>query len=76
MDHIEIRLPLPWAPLLINGDDSGLDDAEVDLIDGTLRHLGLEASRCIDCTDEAEFELAPSWARFLSAGGYGTYTFI
>ena len=76
MDHIEIRLPLPRAPLLLNGGDSGLGEDGVDLIDGTLRHLGLEASRCIDCTDEAEFELPPSWARFLSAGGYGTYTFI
>ena len=52
------------------------DDVDVDVIDQTLRMLNLEAVRCIDCTDENEFELAPSWAPWLLAGGYATYTFM
>ena len=74
--HVEVRLPSHWASCIINGDDSGLDDVDVDVIDHTLRLLNLEAVRCIDCTDEVEYELAPSWAPWLLAGGYATYTFM
>jgi hypothetical protein len=74
--HVEVRLPIHWAPCIINGDDSGLDDSDLQEIEDTLRMLNLEAVRCIDCADENEFELAPSWAPWLLAGGYATYTFM
>ena len=74
--HVEVRLPSYWASCIINGDDSGLNENDIQLIDETLGMLNLEAVRCIDCTDENEFELAPSWAPWLLAGGYATYTFM
>lgn len=76
VDHVEVRLPSNWASCIINGDDSGLEDIDVELIDQTLRMLNLEAVRCIDCTDENDYELAPSWAPWLLAGGYSTYIFM
>jgi hypothetical protein len=74
--HVEVRLPSHWASCIINGDDSGLNENDIQLIDETLGMLDLEAVRCIDCTDDAEYELAPSWAPWLLAGGYSTYTFM
>ncbi len=76
MKHVEVRLPIHWASCMINGDDSGLDDLDLELIDDTLRLLNLHAVNCIDCTDENDYEMAPSWAPWLLAGGYATYTFM
>ena len=77
MEHIEVRLPICWASCLINGDDSGLNENDIQSIDETLGLLlNLEASRCIDCTDKNEFELPPAWAPWLLAGGYATFTFM
>ena len=76
MEHIQVRLPLCWAACLINGDDSGLNGNDIQSIDETLGLLNLEASRCLDCEDENEFELPPSWAPWLLAGSYATFTFM
>lgn len=48
-------LPTHWAPYLINGDASGLENAEEAEIDGWLDahpHLG----SCLSCSDEPEFK--------------------
>jgi hypothetical protein len=76
MEEIQVRLPMHWASCLINGDDSGLNENDIQAIDETLELLNLEASHCFDCSDENEFELAPSWAPWLQAGGYATFTFM
>ena len=76
MDTVEIRLPAYWAPCIINGDDSGMEESEVDAIDHTLAQLNLWAVDCIDCHDEAEFELRPAWAPWLQSGAYATYVFV
>ena len=76
MEQIQVRLPMYWASCLINGDDSGLDENDIQAIDETLGLLNLEASHCVDCSDENEFERAPAWAPWLLAGGYATFTFM
>lgn len=46
-------LPAHWASALINGDTSGMEDAEEKEMD-----VWLDAEKpgwCVDCTDEAEF---------------------
>lgn len=55
MDTIKFTLPAHWASALINGDFSGLDEAE----DAAVRYwLDTEpdiGGDALDCTDEPEF---------------------
>ena len=71
-----VRLPAYWASSLINGDDSGIDENEIQQIDETLEHLGLEAMSCCSMEDEAEFELRPSYLPWLKDGAYATFSFV
>ena len=53
-----------WAPYLINGDASGMEDNEIALCDAW-HERELEPGECIvSCSDEAEF----SWAYGLHTG--------
>lgn len=69
-----LLLPAHWAPYLINGDASGLSDAETAQIEACLKREG--ASHCVDCTEGEEFT---AWhdARIegVLAAGCLTYTF-
>ena len=46
-------LPAHWASALINGDTTGLDDADENMLDWVMTAEGLPAP--IDCGEEPEF---------------------
>jgi hypothetical protein len=75
-ETIEARLPSHWASLIVNGDESGYEEDEMEEIADTLRSLDVWAHRCVEVGDEAEFELAPSYMPWLLAGSYSTFTFL
>jgi hypothetical protein len=50
---LDYNLPAHWAPALINGDESGLDDKEVKILHRWLK--AEEPGECIDVTDEPAF---------------------
>ena len=72
-EFIEVRLPIYWASYIANGDESGLEEGEKELIDSTLEHLELNRSHCADVLDDSHFEL-PFYPDLL-AGDYCTYIF-
>jgi hypothetical protein len=49
----EYTLPAHWASALINGDTSGMEDAEEREMDAWLAHE--KPGWCVGCTEEAEF---------------------
>ena len=74
----EHRLPSHWASALINGDESGMEDQEIDEMASILKHLGVDSCTCLDWFDENEFELPPSYIHSsygLLAGAYSTFSF-
>jgi len=71
----EIRLPIYWASYIANGDESGLEEGEKELVDSTLEHLELTRSYCADVKEDISFELPPSYLSELLAGDYCTYVF-
>ena len=72
-ESTEVRLPIYWASYIANGDESGLEEGEKELIDSTLEHLELNRSYCADVLDDSHFEL-PFYFDLL-AGDYCTYIF-
>ena len=72
-DVTEVRLPIYWATYIANGDESGLEEGEKELIDSTLELLQLIRSHCADVIDDVHFEL-PFYPHLL-AGDYCTYVF-
>lgn len=57
MKTITLTLPAYWAPALINGDETGLDDDESAALAEFCEWLnsqGINAG-AIDCTEEPEF---------------------
>ena len=72
-EFTEVRLPIYWASYIANGDESGLEDGEKDLVDSTLKLLELDKSYCADVLDDVHFEL-PFYSDLL-AGDYCTYDF-
>ncbi len=75
MTNTEHRLPSHWACALINGDMTGMEDQEIELMNSVLKYLGVNSSSCLDVTDESEFELPPSYIPGLLAGAYSTFSF-
>ncbi len=74
----EHRLPSHWASALINGDESGMADQEIEEMDALLEHLGADKAHCLDVSDYSDFELPPSYIHSsygLLAGAYSTFSF-
>ena len=76
----EHRLPSHWAPALINCDESGMEDQEIELMNSVLEYLGVNSSSCLDVLDDegGSFELPPSYIHSsygLLAGAYSTFSF-
>ena len=59
MKEIKQELPTYWASYLINGDSSGLEDQEEELINKTLNQLGL--TNCVDVLDDSGFRWGISY---------------
>jgi len=51
LNTVSYTLPADWASYLVNGDASGLSDAEQKEVDAFCDGLGF----CIDCSNENEF---------------------
>lgn len=49
----EYMLPAHWASTLINGDESGLEDHEIELLNQWLEHV--KPGWCVDVKGEPEF---------------------
>ena len=74
--EITEELPIYWASFLINGDSSGLEDGEENLIKETLDYLELSSSECVDVSDDYSFRWGRSDLPDLLGGDYAVYTFI
>ena len=70
------ELPIYWASYLINGDSSGLEDGEENLIKETLDYLELSSSECVDVSEDYSFKYGRSDLPDLEGGDYAVYTFI
>ena len=46
-------LPAHWASALINADESGMSDSELNEINEWLDYM--KPGYCVDCSDESEF---------------------
>lgn len=66
-------LPTYWASALINGDESGLTDAESAAIEAWLKQHNYPW--CVDCSEESEFRHLSYDCPNELAGDYSTYTF-
>ena len=74
----EHRLPSHWASALINGDESSMEDKEIESMDSVLEYLGVDRAHSLDVFDDNEFELPPSYihsSHGLLAGAYSTFSF-
>ena len=74
----EHRLPSHWASALINGDESSMEDKEIESMDSVLEYLGVDRAHGLDVFDDNEFELPPSYIHSsygLLAGAYSTFSF-
>ena len=74
--EITEELPIYWASFLINGDSSGLEDGEENLIKETLDYLELSSSECVAVSDDYSFRWGRSDLPDLLGGDYAVYTFI
>lgn len=74
-DVVTYRAPSAWAPYLINGDASGMDDAEQAQCDAWIERIGLGAP--VTCEDLG-FMRAPVLHGDLVpyAGDYTEYSFL
>ena len=68
------RLPSHWASALINGDWSSYSEEECEGLQSFIANE-LNGLDCIDVADDASFQQAPSYYRWLLAGDYSTFTF-
>ena len=74
----EHRLPSHWAPALINCDESGMEDQEIELMDSVLEFLGVDKAHGLEILDDEGYELPPSYIHSsygLLAGAYSTFSF-
>ena len=72
---VKQELPIYWTSYLANGDASGLeDDQEQELIDETLKQLGL--TNCVDVLEDVNFKAGISYLPDLLGGDYCTYVFL
>ena len=55
MKITEFTLPTHWAPCLINGDDTGYDDDELDQICQVMNHLYSDYGTPSDISEDAGF---------------------
>jgi hypothetical protein len=55
MEHTTITLPAYWCSALINGDYSGLDDAEGQRCRAIVIDLASDGWSIVSCEDEARF---------------------
>ena len=64
---IKYDLPAHWAAALINGDDSGLDEDDVEALEAFTADMVAEYGQCwaIDCNGE------PSFTAYHDAKPYG-----
>ena len=76
MDYQEIsqELPIYWASYLMNGDSTGLEDNEEELIKETLKQLNL--TNCVDVLEDINFKWGISYLPNLLGGDYCTYKFL
>jgi hypothetical protein len=73
MKPVTYTLPAYWASYLINGDASGLEAGEQEIIDSFLARNGLDSP--VDCSEEAYFSLFND-ANTALAGDVLDYTFL
>lgn len=59
-------LPACWASALINDDESGLDDAEIETISMFME--AVEPGRCVGCSDAPFFARTHDAIDFAKAG--------
>jgi len=74
MKEIKQELPVYWSSYLINGDLSGLEDHEEELINETLKQLNL--TNCVDVLEDINFKWGISYLPNLLGGDYCTYVFL
>ena len=77
MNTITFTLPAYWAPSLINGDETGLDDDESAAVTEFCEWLnskGINAC-AIDCTEEPEFCHTHDATEWTGAGDCLEFTF-
>jgi hypothetical protein len=55
MNETTVTLPTGWASALINGDTSGMDDAEIELMRETLAPYTRDGWRVVDVEDSDRF---------------------
>ena len=78
INFTEHRLPSHWAPALINCDESGMEDQEIESMDSVLEYLGVDKAHGLEVLDDEGFELPPSYIHSsygLLAGAYSTFSF-
>ena len=76
---LETVAPSSWAPLLINGDDSGMDEAGMMACEAwhqCLRALHPGLSFCVDAVDVGFITFHDARAYMPLAADCQTYTFI
>lgn len=71
--------PACWAPYLINGDSSGIEESDIEAADRMLYVVGLGGP--VSCSDEPEFLRNPDFTTkneggFRLAADCLTYTFL
>jgi hypothetical protein len=75
---IELELPDFWASPLINGDESGLDDMECDILDKFTDYMldKFGSCHCVDVSPELDFKRWHDASEFgVLACDVATFTF-
>lgn len=73
-DIYEYRAPSSWAPYLINGDASGLEDAERARADAFMAWVGAGAP--VSCEDAGFVHHHDAWAFCPLSADCQVYTFL
>lgn len=55
IETVEFTLPDFWAPSLINGDDTGMEEEDIHALEEFLAYCREQGLSCGSCSDEAEF---------------------
>ena len=74
MKEVKQELPIYWVSYLANGDASGLEEGEEELINETLKQLNL--TNCVDVLEDINFKWGISYLPNLLGGDYCTYVFL
>ena len=66
MEVLELELPSFWASALVNGDESGLDDAETKILHAFENQMLKEYAvfYCVDVSEESWFQKLHDATRF------------